>query len=106
MVQQTHAELAKLFSNAGMPLPRNSVGHDLLARRLDCAVISFLHKSRESRGDTSFDSVRAAFVEGEPLYDNAGYSTKNHIQICVRNPACIQGYFRPLDETGKPIQFE
>jgi hypothetical protein len=40
--------------------------------------------------------VRAAFIEGEPLYPNAGFNDRNHIQLCVVNPRCIKGYFRPL----------
>ncbi len=29
----------------------------------------------------------------------AGFYTKNHIQLCVRNPDCIKGYFRPLADS-------
>ncbi len=36
------------------------------------------------------------FQEGAPLYPGAGFSTKNHIQVCVRDPSCIRGYFRPI----------
>jgi hypothetical protein len=50
--------------------------------------------------------VRAAFVEGGQLYPDAGFSAKSHIQICVRNVACIKGYFRPLDDRGKPVVFD
>ena len=35
------------------------------------------------------------FWEGKPLYPNAGFAEKNHIQICVCNPNCIKGYFLP-----------
>ncbi len=84
-----------LLSN-GEPLPRNvpsrSGGNDLLLRRLDCAVIELFHKQNPER---SFDSIRGLFFEGEDLYPNAGFKTKNHIQVCVRNPNCIKGYFIP-----------
>jgi hypothetical protein len=88
-----------------MPLPRNTGGSDLLERNLDCAVLRTLHQRREEAGVTLFQTVRAAFVEGNPLYENAGFSSKNHIQICVRDQRCIKGYFRPLDETGMPTTF-
>ena len=47
-----------------------------------------------------YDSVRGVFWEGKPLYPNAGFAEKNHIQICVCNPNCIKGYFLPrgIDE--------
>ena len=105
MVQQTHADLVEGSKAAGIELPRNAGGTDLLSRKLDCAVLRFLHQTREEDGDEAFDTVRAAFVEGDRLYENAGFAAKNHIQICVREPLCIKGYFRPLDETGKPMSF-
>lgn len=80
-------------------------GQDVPLRRLDCAVIRFLHKEREDAGYEPFDTVRPAFVEGEPLYAGSGFAAKNHIQICVRNTACIKGYFRPLNAKGRPLAY-
>lgn len=77
------------------PLPANS--DDLLLRHLDCAVIETVHHSREEEKEKSFDSVRAVFWEGENLYPNAGFKEKNHIQVCIRNPNCIKGFFRVRD---------
>ena len=42
-----------------------------------------------------YHSVRGAFIEGPQLYPDSNFHEKNHIQICVRNPNCIKGYFRP-----------
>jgi hypothetical protein len=105
MIRHAYEGLERLSEEAGTPLPQNSVGPDLLVRKLDCAVIRFLHTTREQGDDEPFDSVRAAFVEGGRLYENAGFAAKNHIQICVRTIACIKGYFRPLDEGGNPLSF-
>jgi hypothetical protein len=102
MVQQAYEDLVRLAREGNSPLPRNAVGPDLLLRKLDCAVIRCLHVTREGNEDEPFDSVRAAFFEGERLYDNAGFAARNHIQICVRNPACIKGYFRPLADDLRP----
>ena len=44
-----------------------------------------------------FDSVRGVFWEGKELYKNAGFREKDHIQICIRNPNCIKGYFLPRE---------
>ena len=79
-------------------LPKNRVvgtSSDLLIRNLDCAVIEFEHTINEKAKVKSFDSVRGIFVEGDELFPNSGIREKNHIQICVRNPNCIKGYFLP-----------
>lgn len=76
-------------------------GNDLLKRDLDCAVIETLHQVREREKLIEFDSVRGVFFEGKELYPNAGFRQKDHIQICVRNPNCIKGYFIPRDYNSK-----
>lgn len=78
----------------GVQIPRNK-GAESKARFLDCAVMNHLHKLREDAGQPSFDSVRGFFNEGQPVYPTAGLRTLDHVQICVRNPACITGFFRP-----------
>ena len=40
----------------------------------------------------------AVIVEGDELYPGAGFHDKNHIQICIRNPNCIKGFFIPREE--------
>lgn len=77
-------------------------GKDLAVRFRDRAVIETLHAARDMLNQVSqggfppYDSVRAAFLEGDSLYEGAGFSAKNHIQIAVRSPVCIRGYFRPM----------
>ena len=73
---------------------------DLIMRHLDCAVINFAIELAESdarsRGrQMLYDSVRGAFEEGEPAFPGACVRQKTHIQIAVREPSCIVGYFRP-----------
>lgn len=103
LVRRAYDDLVLLHAGANEALPSNSGGRDRLLRRLDCAVIETLHGTREDLGDPPFDTVRSAFVEGRPIYKSAGFAAKTHIQLCVRNPACIKGYFRPLGEDGKPL---
>lgn len=105
LVRQAYDDLVLLRQGMGESLPSNAGGPDRLFRRLDCAVIEMLHGTREEEGKQRFDTVRAAFIEGSPVYEGAGFHAKNHIQLCVRNVACIKGYFRPLDEDGKPLSF-
>jgi len=73
-------------------LPRN-IGEN--RRFLDCAVLEYVHQQNKENNYPEFDTVRGAFQEGEPIYEGAYLTRKNHIQICVRNPACIRGYFLP-----------
>lgn len=98
----------------GKPLPQNrDIGHDMhkdkLIRELDCAAIEFLHdrtcdRVRDdiiSKGYSTykiFDSTRGAFTEGGPAFEGAALYAKSHIQICVRNPNCILGFFKPKKE--------
>ncbi|MBS1660515.1 MAG: hypothetical protein JST68_05635 [Bacteroidetes bacterium] len=99
-------------------LPQNKdLKHDLhkdrVLRELDCAVIEYMHSKilndfKQERSEAGFspykifDSTRGVFTEGGPAFPNAGIFSKNHIQICIRNPNCIQGFFLPRHE----IDFE
>ncbi|WP_334181094.1 hypothetical protein DOP62_14320 (plasmid) [Synechococcus elongatus PCC 11801] len=65
-----------------------------LVRRLDCAVIQTVHFLREEYGSPAYDSVYGVFEEGKALYPGAGFKAKTHVQIAVRETACIAGYFR------------
>ena len=82
----------------GVPRLRPRAGRARVCR-------THVHARREAAEEPPFDTVHAAFIEGQPLYANAGFSTKDHIQICVRNPRCIKGHFRPLNENGRPLKF-
>jgi hypothetical protein len=41
-----------------------------------------------------YDTVRCAFVEGRPAFPGSGIRSESHIQIAVRNPACVVGGFQ------------
>ena len=93
-------------------LPKNGDGTKLWDRKLDCAVINMVHELRgltqsddwqNAHPDTtplqSYDTVRGAFWEGGPIYPGARIEKKSHVQICVRNPESVIGYFRPIEES-------
>lgn len=97
-LSKTYSVLVDICKSTGEPLPENkNIGKstDLLLRKLDCAVIEMTHKLNRLANKRAYDSVRGVFWEGNPLYPNAGFAEKNHIQICVCNPNCIKGYFLP-----------
>jgi hypothetical protein len=85
------------------------MGVNAVLRHLDCAAIEFMHsqisiqckKERTTQGYSDyriFDSTRGVFTEGGPAFEGAGLFEKSHIQICIRNPNCIQGFFMPRKE--------
>ena len=86
--------------NAEIELPQNSGKNNKPLRRLDCAVIERFHKMNSALNRREYDSVRGIFVEGNAIYPNSGIFAKTHIQICVRNPNCIKGYFTPKEFNG------
>lgn len=91
--QSAQAENKSLPQNTN---PSNAANtNDRIIRRLDCAVINNIHKVMEDDGDAPFESVRSVFFEGDPVYSGAGFLDKTHIQICIRNPNLIKGYFIP-----------
>lgn len=93
----------EILRSTGADLPKNKpIGKesDLLLRHLDCAVIQTVHAFNEIENSPPYDSVRGAFFEGKDLYPNAGFKEKTHIQVCVRNPNCMKGYFLPRELNG------
>lgn len=100
-VKQAHTELLQYLSKAQQEVPKN-VGNtaDKAGRALDCAVMNALQQYRKDRDETEYDSVRGPFLEGNEIYAGAGFRSENHIQLCVRNTACIKGYFRPLQDSS------
>lgn len=101
LVREEYDNLSTAVVETGLALPKNrrvDPDGELLFRDLDCLVINSLHDTRQDRRHREFNSVRAAFIEGRPLYPNSGLFSRNHIQICVRHSRSIKGYFRPLSD--------
>jgi hypothetical protein len=74
--------------------PRPVNGPKNWQRRLDCAVIKFLHLIRQNSGAEPIDTVRGIFTEGKPIYDGSAFLEKTHVQIAVTNLDCIKAIFR------------
>jgi len=94
-------EMLKINCDAiGEQIPVNKFGksqNDLLLRNLDCAVIQEIHDYNHIMDRDPYDSVRGIFTEGKEVYPGAGIIEKTHTQICIVNPNCIKGYFKPLE---------
>lgn len=94
-----YKSLKENFADDHIPMPKNlnvKTNEDWLLRELDCAVVNQVHFDNELLGNEPFDSVRGIFTEGRPVYPGAGFRGKTHVQLCIRNPKCIKGYFVPL----------
>jgi hypothetical protein len=86
------------LNNRGEPIPENERPRGdgtKLFHALDRAVIEFAIQLAESTGGRKFDCVRGGFWEGGRVFPGSEISRQSHIQIAVRNPDCVLGYFRP-----------
>ena len=91
-LRDAHASLLATIGPTGGPLPVN--GPESWRRRLDCAVIRFLHLIRQGPESEPIDTVRGIFTEGNPIYAGSAFLEKTHVQIAVVNPDCIKAVFR------------
>lgn len=60
-------------------------------RQLDCEVMNALHYLTEK----AYDVFSAPFLEGNPIYDKGFFLKETHVQLCVKDPSAIVGYFLP-----------
>lgn len=107
LLRAAHRSFMKVQALAGLAVPKNqnpkgSRDKDRILRYLDCAVLRHLHQIIDQirAADPNFpayDSVRGMFVEGGKAFSGSGIYRKSHVQIAVRNPACIKGVFFALD---------
>lgn len=99
MLSSASHDLQNELAAQGIPLPHNqSAGlsdFDWLRRDRDCFVFNNVLPAIEQREGITFHSVRGVFQEGDPAFDGAGVKLKSHIQIAVRDPRAIIGYFNP-----------
>ena len=85
-VKLAHDSLREAFLKNGSTMPTNRNK----ARCLDCLVINYVSEYILPECDT----IRAPFLEGEPIYEGSMLLTQSHIQLVVRNQDCIMGGLR------------
>lgn len=96
IVSEGYEFLVDQYKITNQELPKNTNikdDFDWKNRKLDCAVIAAVHTMNEQLGYEQYDSIRGAFIEGEPIYHGAGFKNKTHIQLCIRNTDCILELF-------------
>lgn len=82
ILAKSYRELEQAYQEASLPLPKNR-GRDWKRRELDCLVLNDCLK-RLKATVPEYDTVRGAFLEGDPVYPGAGFSQEAHLQIAVR----------------------
>ena len=101
MLESFYPAFVEDTQRTGRPMPENrqakSQPHDWLLRELDCQFINWLIPQIEAMEGIIFHTLRCAFVEGPPAFPGAGIRKRSHIQVTVRRPEAIVGYFRPVD---------
>ncbi len=65
-----------------------------------------LHNVREKALLPAFQTLKAVFIEGNRIYEDAGFFEKTHIQICVQDVSCIKGVFRVSEEYLRAKPYE
>ena len=100
-------DMKTMYEASKKELPKNKdvkedIHKNILLRYLDCLAIEYMHAKilmevrieMAEKGYTQykmFDSTRGVFIEGGQAFEGAGLFEKSHIQVCIRNPNCIQG---------------
>lgn len=93
---KAYPEFVKHMRIAGQALPRNrGAAPDLALRYLDCGMLNWYLAEHWIAGQ-EFQTVRGCFAEGGPAFPGSGIQRESHVQIAVRDPACIIGTFRPI----------
>lgn len=86
-------ESTRLKDNSGNPIVNGKYLHCL-----DRLVIEyFVDRAEAQPNGIRFDTVRGCFPEGNPAFPGSSILEKTHVQIAVRNPESVVGYFRPKD---------
>lgn len=108
----TFANAYDAFLEEGVPMkggvahpPVNAKAHDadrdFILRKLDNAIFSYLHGIMEEQHannpakEPPYQIVRGAFPQGKEITPNSGFREDSHIQLAVRDQACIVGWFMP-----------
>lgn len=90
LVRSCFPETQAAFNKMSLKLPQN-LGK---AHHLDCLVIDDCIRQLATVGH-HFTSVRAAYFEGDELFPGSRLGLETHLQVAVRDLACIIRTFRP-----------
>ena len=99
LLAATASALEEKFTAEGRSIPQNQKtvkgDYDWLRRDRDCFILNQAIPIIERSEGSAFHTVRGVFQEGDAAFKGAGIKRKSHIQIAVRSPHAVIGYFRP-----------
>jgi len=95
IIKEAYNGFSEAIERSGSIMPVNKGAN----RKLDCAVIKYVHHSNKMKEILPYDTIRSPFHEGGPVYEGANFTDRLHIEICVLNNQMIKGYFLP-----KPVE--
>ncbi len=99
LLEESFPDFCGSMKGEGKMIPENESIHpkdsEKILRKLDCAVINWNIERLEVGYNANFHSVRGCFQEGGVVFPGSEIRRRSHVQIAVRKPACILGYFRP-----------
>jgi len=76
--------------------PRDEADANNVLRHLDNAIFDHIHRAREAIPHAlPYQAVRGAFQQGAELVPRSGFHRDSHIQIALRDLACVVGWFLP-----------
>jgi len=93
------------LAKTGSPVPKNAVASeddiDVILRKLDNAVFTFIHDIRDNDNPPPppfFQAVRGAFYQGAEVAPMSGFRVGTDVQIALRDNSCVEGWFLPKGE--------
>jgi hypothetical protein len=100
LLRRWYVEFRHFVRQKGLRMPHNrdargSRRGDKVLRFRDCAVIDYTLGDLAETEHVKYQTVRGVFLEGKPAFPGSKIALKSHIQIAVKDPACIVKLFRP-----------
>lgn len=92
-LQKLYPLFEAAIASQGQSMPVNDPAKRL--HRLDCAFLNWAIPVVEHDFKVTFQTVRGVFIEGDALYHSAQIFVESHVQIAVRDPSAIVGFFHP-----------
>ena len=95
-----YIEFRRFVRQNGSRIPENrdapgSRRGDKVLRFRDRAVVDYTVSRIAEEEGIRYQTVMGVFLEGKPAFPGSKIASKSHIQIAVRDSACILGFFRP-----------
>jgi len=91
--------MLRSMESEDVPPPTNEAASpddtDILLRHLDKSVFNYIHQVRHEHNAPPYQAVRAAFRQGKELAPRSGFHEGTHLQLALRDPSCVVGWFLP-----------